>query len=203
MAPSRSIVVAEAVEAIRARTAFYLGEPLAGSTAARLVDDLLKAVVEDEPAPEVVRLTAWRDHVVTVAFLGAPLPTATVDVNGVPHSSFYRLFYSLGMTPERRGLAAVLTLLNALSERLLVVTYLEPMRYRAVFARGGVVGLLSAREPETTPVENNSFTFIPDMEVLRGELTLDILRTIVESAREGSAVEVTFEDRSDVCAEWR
>jgi DNA gyrase/topoisomerase IV subunit B len=140
------IEVLEGVEVVRKRPAMFVGAPDAENPlAARVLQFVVSALVDDEPKPEEVRVTRWREGLITVAYDGAPIPIEPRPLRSCTHPILYHYFMQLvaGGRTERRSLwfGAVL---NALSDRLVVWTMHGETPYRAVFRQGGLFSLLAA-----------------------------------------------------------
>lgn len=90
-------------------------------------------------------------------------------------------------------------ILNALSERLVVSTVHDDIRYRCAFARGGLVAFLTrARTDERCGT--NWFTLRPDPIVLRGDLAFDDVAAIAAQCPSAAPIEVI--DRRSERALW-
>ncbi len=124
-------------------------------------------VANDEPRPSAIRVRIHAAGAVVVAFDGSPLPIEPVGrpAEGVTHPALYQFFMHLMVgTPRALMFGAIL---NALSERLVVSTMHDGHRYRAVFSRGAIVGLL-ARAACTRPDGTNGLVYRADPTVISG-----------------------------------
>jgi hypothetical protein len=197
---ARDIELIEGPEAIRRRASMFIGEP----SCARLIEATLGNLVEDTPPPRALRLLMWRDNAFTIAVEGEPFPIAPpLDPPRwrrafVPQPTLYFLFLHLQSEPRRLSIAG--PILNALTERLVVSTFIEGRRYRASLRRGGLAGLLG----ESTCDErygDSWMTFRPDASVVPGGLSPEAAADI--AARVSTeAVCVSVVDRLDIAADW-
>jgi topoisomerase-4 subunit B len=201
VSPQGQIELLIGLDVIRRRPSMYIGDETPEmSLCTRLVELVVMDVVTDVPSPTAARLILWDGGVFTVAFDGVPIPIRPLAVpsDGVPHPELYRFF--LYLTHAQRTLAAGATVLNALSERLVVSTMHDGHRYEAMFARGAIVQLL-ARTPCDAPLGTNWLTFRPDPSIITGDLDVEAAEPIVERAAR-DAVRVELVDRTSEKADW-
>jgi DNA gyrase/topoisomerase IV subunit B len=199
------IIVLEGLEAVRRRPAMYIGgEEVHPSPRVRLLEYVVDDIAH-EPQPEV-RILAWREDVITVAYDGSPLPIEPFSrpVDGVAHPALYQSFMYLlagGMLPF--GTSSFGPVLNALSERLVVSTMHAGERYRVVFSKGNIVSLLSRAQCDR-PLGTTWFTYIPDATIITGEaLTPSDVHGIAERVRpKTESTRVCVEDRMTEDADW-
>lgn len=199
---SRDIDVIEGLEAIRRRPAMYIGEATAERTlGSRLVESIVGNIAAESPAPAAVRLILWAGEAITVAYDGEPLPIRSYsEPGGIPHPELYRMFmYSLA---PGGGLFFGASIANALSERLVVSTVHENVRYRATFRRGGLISLLS-KAPTDEPLGTNWLTLRADVDIIPGTLDFAEAEQIVVRVKEATPrVPVTAIDRSTENPDW-
>jgi hypothetical protein len=150
-----------------------------------------------------VRLTLWSGNAFTVAFDGEPLSIAlrAMPVSGIPHPELYHRFMFL-MTPGADLLGVGAVIVNALSERLVVTTMHDGIRYRATFRRGGLVSLLGRTRDAEEYLGVNCLTFKPDVSVVPGLLTPDQAKELVERLPETPAVPISAIDRTSEKPDW-
>ncbi|MBX3192698.1 MAG: hypothetical protein KF819_37285 [Labilithrix sp.] len=204
---AHGITVLEGLEAVRHRPTMYIGAEEPGrSLRARLLEWVVDGVAHDTPTPDEVRVLVWRDGAITVAYDGAPIPIEPFarPVDGVAHPVFYQFFLYLFARgdPFQRTLSFG-SVLNALSDRLVVSTMHGDDRYRAVFSQGLIVSLL-ARTSCERPLGTTWLTFLPDATLITGDaLTRDDAAQVAERVMQGAAgVRVSVDDRTSEEADW-
>lgn len=198
----RDIKVIEGLEAIRRRPTMYLGEATSERTlCSLLVECVVGSIVAESPAPAALRLLLWSDGAVTVAYDGERLPIEARETRtGVAHPELYSLFMSI--FGPRRPLQFGAAIVNALSEKLVVSTIHDGVRYRAAFSRGGLVSLLS-KAPSDEPLGTNWLTFKPDTAIIPGVLDAAEAERIVTRVRSANpAVPASVADRSSEKPDW-
>ncbi|MCA9590540.1 MAG: hypothetical protein KC657_34800 [Myxococcales bacterium] len=201
---SQAITVLEGLEAVRHRPSMYIGPEEPDHTfAMRLLEFVVDAVANDEPRPSAIRIRIHAAGAVVVAFDGSPLPIEPVGrpAEGVAHPALYQFFMHLMVgTPRALVFGAIL---NALSERLVVSTMHDGHRYRAVFSRGAIVGLL-ARAACTRPDGTNWLVYRADPTVITGApLSAEQASTTCARVRAArNDVPITFTDHSSDEADW-
>jgi DNA gyrase/topoisomerase IV subunit B len=163
------------------------------ATARNLVAFVLSSVLEDPARPSAVNLVLWGEGAVSIAFDGAPFPISQDPLTEVPQPELYRSFMTLLQSGRLLGAGGAVA--NALSEALLVATMHEGTCYRARFSKGALVTLLHATQSEQ-PLGTNWLTFLPDIAVVPGTVTVQDCIALVE----GRSVE--FVNKSDHAAEW-
>lgn len=199
---SRDIDVIEGLEAIRRRPTMYIGEETPErNLCSRLVECVAGNVAAEPPPPTAIRIVLWMGGVVTIGYDGEPLPIRPSETaTGVAHPELYFLFMYLFVpgSPLQLGAAIV----NALSERLVVSTVHDGVRYRAAFMRGGLVTLLSKSRTEEA-FGTNWFTFKPDATLISGIVDAPEAARIATSVMKATpGASVTAIDRSSQKPDW-
>jgi DNA gyrase subunit B len=199
---TNDLAIVEGLEVIRRRPSMYIGAgvPEGSSLCPRLVEAALNGVVDDVPAPSAIRVTRWRDGAFTIAWDGEPLPIAASQLVpiAVAHPELYGFFLHLHSAEQRLAFSG--TIVNALSERLVVSTVHEGERYRVVFSKGMLVSLL-AEAPCEVPLGINWLTFLPDRGLLGGAVSSAEAAEIVTRVGARHAA-LTIRDRSSDEANW-
>lgn len=197
---NRDIDIIEDLEAIRRRPTIFIGEQTPErSLCSRLVECVVRGVATMKPAPTAARLLVWTGRAVTVAYDGEPLPIRPCENGGLAHPELYSLFMYLFApdTPLQLGAAVV----NALSERLVVSTVHDGVRYRAVFRHGGLVSLLT-RTPAEETFGASWLTFEPASDLAAGHVDVAEAERIAASVRATTGVSITAIDRSSEKPDW-
>lgn len=201
---SQGITVLEGLEAVRHRPSMYIGPEEPDRTyAMRLLEFVVYAVANDEPRPSAIRVRLHAASAVVVAFDGSPLPIEPVGrpADGVTHPALYQFFMHL-MVGRPRALVFG-AILNALSERLVVSTMHDGDRYRVVFSRGAILGLLG-RATCARPEGTNWLVYRADPTIITGApLTAEHASSICAHLRATTNdVPITFTDQSSDEADW-
>ena len=205
---SRDLEIVEGLEAIRRRPELYVGPADAEhSLCGRLLLCAVANIAGSTPAPPAVRLTLWSGDCFTLAFDGEPLSIAlremtVTGVTGVPHPELYhRFMYLMNPGADLLGVGAVAV--NALSERLVVTTSHDGIRYRAAFRCGALVSLLHKTHDTDENLGVNCLTFKPDASVVPGVCTPDQAKALVERlSPETPAVAISAIDRTSEKPYW-
>ena len=193
------LTIIEGLEAVRRRPTMYIGATPGRSPSYQLLEVLADAIANDTPVPQQIRVLLWSGSAITIAWDGVPLPIEPLSDEGVSHPALYQLFMYVGAGAPPLGRFFFSAILNALSERLVVSTIRDNCRYRVVFARGTVVGLL---HPTTCrqPLGTNWITFRPDTAIIGGDPVIwaDIQAIV---GRQGGT-RIFVEDHSGEEADW-
>lgn len=181
----------------------YIGSATGDSNpAARFVESIVANIAKQAPSPNAVRLTLWRKGAFTVAYDGEPLPIQPrAGARVVAHPQLYNLFLVMMVpgSPLNEGAAVA----NALSNRLVVSTVHEGVRYRAGFRRGGLVSLLAADRMGES-LGTTWLTFEPDAEVVPGAADFAEAERIVARVQQATPnVLVSAIDRTSELADWQ
>lgn len=200
MTVDHEIRVLPGLVGVRRRPAICLAQ--AEATAAGLLDRALHTIVSDlaAPAPSracvltppfAVELGLWADGVASLHLHGVTLRLDAADrPSAWPEPRLYEAL--LHMHVPDPSVTGILSILNALSERLEVTTRHGARTYRAICAAGGLIGLL--HEVDAATVRGDTvLAFRPDATVVPGELSPATCQTSA-AARTHPAVPVRFVD---------
>jgi DNA gyrase subunit B len=186
---AQDITVLEGLQAVRKRPGMYIG-----STGARGLHHLVYEVVDnsvDEALAghcDAVSVTIHPDNSITVVDDGRGIPVATMEKEGRPAVEVVlTVLHAGGKFGEgggykvSGGLHGVgVSVVNALSERLLVVVKRDGFTWTQEYARGTPQGPLEKGAP--TQETGTTITFLPDAEIFE---TLDFdFATLEQRLRE-------------------